>query len=78
MHLPYETSGAGQDIREIASIPGVSGFVLGPADPALAFGTEPFTGPADSEWRAAVEVILATAHELGLDSRGYPMASGWS
>lgn len=76
VHLLYETRGAVRDIREMASIPGVSGFVLGPADLALAFGAEPFTGPADPEWLAAVEVMLATAHEFGLDSWGYPMASG--
>jgi 4-hydroxy-2-oxoheptanedioate aldolase len=76
VHVMYETRGAVRDIREIASVPGVSGLVLGPVDLALAFGAEPFTGPSDHEWRAAVEVMLATAHEFGLDSWGYPMASG--
>jgi 2-keto-3-deoxy-L-rhamnonate aldolase RhmA len=76
VHLVFETRGAVRDIREIASIPGVAGFALGPADLALAHGVEPLTGPADPQWRVAVETMVATAQEFGLDAWGYPTASG--
>jgi 4-hydroxy-2-oxoheptanedioate aldolase len=61
-----ETRPGLDNVESIASVPGLSGLVIGPSDLALALGLGPGEGPADPCWRAAIDAVrlAATRHAI--------------
>ena len=59
-----ETKEALERIEELASVPGVDGFIVGPRDLALAMGFP--DGPGHPEIESAIDRVVAVAKKRGL------------
>lgn len=53
-------------IDEIAKVPGIDGFFIGPGDLALSLGLAPGAGAADERFQAACQRVLDAAHANNL------------
>ena len=66
IHPMIETKAALDDVEEIASVPGIAGLFVGPADLSLSLGKPPARDHEDSEFSAAILRILNACRNSGL------------
>lgn len=61
-----ETAGALDEAQEIASIPGIAGLFVGPADLSLAIGLPPARDQCDAIFRTALDSIVKACRRNGV------------
>jgi 4-hydroxy-2-oxoheptanedioate aldolase len=59
-----ETREALDDVEDLAAVPGIDGFIVGPRDLALALGFP--DGPGHPEIESAIDRVVAVAKKRGL------------
>lgn len=59
-----ETREALEQVEDLAAVPGIDGFIVGPRDLSLAFGF--LDGPAHPEIESAIDRVVAVAKKRGL------------
>lgn len=61
-----ETAGALEEAQEIASIPGIAGLFVGPADLSLAIGLPPARDHGDAVFRTALDSVVRACRRHGV------------
>lgn len=65
VHVMIETTGALEACDEIASLPGLSGLFVGPADLSISLGLAPAKDNADPAFENAISTILKACRKHG-------------